>query len=95
MLVNLFNIEMPDSQKLDQALNDKFISKEKFAEEIESIVRRTNMNHIDAIVEYCEEKGIEIESASKLISRPLKEKIKYEAQELNYLKKTSRGKLPL
>lgn len=95
MLVNLFNIEMPDSQKLDQALNDKFISKEKFAEEIESIVQNTNMNHIDAIVEFCEEKGIEIESVSKLISRPLKEKIKYEAQELNYLKKTSRGKLPL
>jgi endonuclease V-like protein UPF0215 family len=95
MLVNLFNIEMPDSQKLDEALNDKFISKEKFAEEIESIVQNTNMNHIDAIVEFCEEKGIEVESVSKLISRPLKEKIKYEAQELNYLKKTSRGKLPL
>jgi endonuclease V-like protein UPF0215 family len=95
MLVNLFNIEMPDSQKLDQALNDKFISKEKFAEEIESIVQRTSMNHIDAIVEFCEEKGIEIESVSKLVSRPLKEKIKFEAQELNYLKKTSKGKLPL
>ena len=95
MLVNLFNIEMPASKKLDDALNDKFVSKEKFAEDIEAIVLRTKMNYIDAIVEYCEEKGIEIESVSKLVSRPLKEKIKCEAQELNYLKKTSRGKLPL
>ncbi len=30
---------------------------------------------------------------AKLISKPLKEKIKYEAMELNFLKKTSRAKL--
>ena len=95
MLVNLFSTEMPDPKKIEEVLNQKFLSKDKFAEEIESIVQNTNMNHIDAIVEFCEEKGIEVESVSKLISRPLKEKIKYEAQELNYLKKTSRGKLPL
>ena len=95
MLVNLFSTEMPDPQELDNALNSKFISKDKFAEEIEAIVLQTKMNYIDAIVEYCEEKGIEVESASKLISRPLKEKIRHEAQELNYLKKTTRGKLPL
>ena len=94
-MVNLFNIEMPESQELNKALNDKFISKEKFAEEIESMVLNTKMTYIDAIVEYCEEKGIEVESASKLISKPLKEKIRCEATELNYLKKTSRGKLPL
>ena len=95
MLVNLFNIEMPESQELNKALNDKFISKEKFAEEIETLVLNTQMNYIEAIIEYCEEKGIEIESVSKLVSKPLKEKLKYEATELNYLKKTTRGKLPL
>jgi len=95
MLVNLFSIEMPDSQEIDQAINDKFVSKDKFAEDIEAIVLQTNMSYIEAIVEYCEEKGIEVESASKLISKPLKEKIRYEATELNFLKKTSRGKLPL
>ena len=47
------------------------------------------------IREALKEKGIEVESVSKLISKPLKEKLKYEATELNYLKKTSRGKLPL
>ena len=95
MLVNLFNIVMPDPKEIDKAIGDKFISKEKFAEEIESRVLNTKMNYIEAIVEYCEEKGIEIESVSKLVSKPLKEKLKYEATELNYLKKTSRGKLPL
>ena len=95
MLVNLFNIVMPDSKEIDKALGDKFISKDKFAEEIENLVLNTSMSYIEAIVEYCEERGIEVESVSKLISKPLKEKLKYEATELNYLKKTSRGKLPL
>jgi hypothetical protein len=94
MLVDLFSIEMPP-KKLDEALNEKFISKDKFTEEIEKIVLSTKQSYIDAIVTYCEEKGIEIENASKLITKPLKEKIRYEATELNYLKKTSRGKLPL
>jgi len=95
MLVNLFNIEMPDSQQVNEAINEKFISKEKFAEDIETIVLENKISYIDAIVDYCEDKGIEIESVSKLVSKPLKEKLKYEATELNYLKKTSRGKLPL
>ena len=95
MLVNLFNIVMPDPTELDKALNDKFISKERFAEDIEALVLTSKMNYIEAIVEYCETKGIEIESVSKLVSKPLKEKLKCEATELNYLKKTSRGKLPL
>ena len=95
MLVSLLNIEMPNPKEVDQALNDKFISKEKFAEEIETLVLNTKMNYIDAIVEYCTDKGIELESVSKLVSKPLKEKIKCNAIELNYLKKTSRGKLPL
>ena len=53
------------------------------------------MNYIDAIVFYCETHEIEIESVPKLISKPLKEKLKYDAQKLNYIKKTSRAKLLL
>ena len=95
MLVNLFNIEMPQPSDINDALNKKFISKEKFAEDIESIVLNSDMNYIDAIVMYCEDNDIEIESVGKLVSKPLKEKIKYNATELNYMKKTSKGKLPL
>jgi hypothetical protein len=95
MLVNLLNIEMPEQNELNKALNEKFVSKEKFASDIEALVLKTNMNYIDAIVLYCEQQGIEIESVGKLISKPLKEKVKFDATELNYLKKTTRGKLPL
>ena len=36
---------------------------------------------------------IDLESVPKLLSKPLKEKIKCEAMELNFLKKTSRARL--
>ena len=94
MLINLFD-SMPNQKAIDEALNQKFISKDKFAEDIEALVLRTKMNYIDAIVEYCTQNEIEVESVSKLLSKPLKEKVKADATELNYLKKTSRGKLPV
>lgn len=95
MLVNLFSTEMPDPKKIEEALNQKFLSKDKFAEDIESLVLHSKMNYIDAIVKYCEDNGIEIETVNKLVNKPLKEKLRWEATELNYLKKTSRGRLPL
>lgn len=94
MLINLFNT-MPTQKEIDEALNQKFISKDKFAEDIEALVLRTKMNYIDAIVEYCSENEIEVESVSKLLSKPLKEKIRAVATELNYLRPTTRGKLPV
>ena len=83
------------TNKLNEELNKKFISKDKFAEDIEALVLRTKMNYIDAIVEYCEQNSIEIESVSKLVSKPLKEKLKCNATELNFMRKTTRAKLPL
>jgi len=95
MLVNLQNITMPNSKELDEALNKNFLNKEIFAEEIELLVLKTNMNYIDAIVQYCSDNNIDLDSVGKLISKPLKDKVKYDATELNYLKKTSRAKLPI
>ena len=86
---------MKTKWNINETINEKFISKEKFAEEVEALVLRTKMNYIDAIVEYCTENEIELETVNKLISKPLKEKIKYDAVELNYLKKTSKAKLPI
>jgi hypothetical protein len=76
---------------------DKFLTPVKFSEDIERIVKESGglVNYIEAVVSYCEENEIEIETVSKLISKPLKEKIKYQAQNLNYMKKTSRGILPV
>ena len=95
MLLNLFNIEMAQPTNVEEEFNKKFLTKSKFAEEIESFVLKHRLNYIDAIVEYCEKNSIDIESVSKLISKPLKEKLKCEAMDLNFLKKTTRAKLPL
>jgi hypothetical protein len=67
----------------------------RFSQDVEKIAYENSMNYIDAIVHYCEKNEIEIESVSKLISKPLKEKLKYDAQKLNFIKKTSRAKLML
>ena len=80
--------------ELDKVLESKFYCPSKFTQEIESLVQTVpDMNYIDAIVYFCEMNSIDLESVPKLISKPLKEKIKYEAMELNFLKKTSRAKL--
>ncbi|QPB08426.1 late promoter transcriptional accessory protein [Synechococcus phage S-H9-2] len=68
----------------------------RFSQDVEKLVlNNSDMNYIDAVIHYCEINEIEIESVSKLVSKPLKEKLKYDAQKLNFMKKTSRAKLML
>ena len=81
------------NEGIDEILEKKFISPSKFAEQIEKTVSEQKIGYIDAIIFYCENNSVDLESVPKLISKPLKEKIKYEAMELNFLKKTSRAKL--
>jgi len=83
------------NDKIKEELDSKFICPQKFAQDIESLVKECKINYIDAIVTYCEENSIEIDNISKLVSKPLKEKLKNDATELNFLKKTTRAKLPL
>ena len=82
--------------ELEKALESKFFCPSRFAQEIESLfMDNEEMSYIDAIIHFCEQNSIDLESVPKLIPKPLKEKIKYEAQELNFLKRSSRAKLPL
>ena len=82
--------------ELEKVLESKFFCPSRFAQEIESLVQNNKgMSYIDAIVHFCELNSIDLESVPKLISKPLKEKIKYQAMELNFLKRSSRAKLPL
>ena len=53
------------------------------------------ISYMDAIVWYCETNKIEIETVSRLISKPLKEKIKAEALNANLLKEKKTGTLPV
>ena len=101
MLESLLNLNcksMPSSETNDfnELLENKFYCSRKFVDEIESIaLENKDMKYIDAIIHFCEKNNIDIESVPKLISKPLKEKIKGEAMELNLLKRTSHAKLPL
>jgi len=80
--------------EFEKVLETKFFCPSKFAQEIESIVQiNKEMNYIDAIIYFCEKNNIDLESVPKLISKPLKEKIKYDAMELNFLKRTSSARL--
>ena len=82
-------------KEVNELLKEKFLDQNKFTQDVEQLVLNTELNYIEAIISYCEEKNIEFESVGKLISKPLKDKLKAEATELNYLNRTSRSKLPL
>jgi len=90
------NIEnMEPSKELEQAIEDKFLTPSKFSLEVEKIVAEENCNYIDAICHYCDLNNIEVDSIAKLVSKPLKERLKYDAIGLNFMKRTSRAKLPI
>lgn len=67
----------------------------EFLQEIEGLVKEKRMEYIDAVVHYCNEQGIEIETAASLIkgSMVMKAKIQDEAETLGYLQRSA--KLPL
>lgn len=65
-----------------------------FSMEIENFVAVTGASYMDAIVHYCDTTGYEIETIAKLITAPLKAKIKMEAENLNFLPKQETIKLP-
>jgi hypothetical protein len=91
--VNIYGDSMKN--ELKEELEKKFITSEKFCQEIEQIVLKEKMNYIDAIVFFCDKNTIEVDTISKLVSKPLKEKLKWDAIRLNFMKKTSKAKLPL
>ena len=86
---------MPENE-LEKVMESKFFCSTRFAQEIETLVlENKDMNYIDAIVFFCDQNSIDVESVPKLVSKPLKDKIKRDAQELNFMKKSSRAKLPI
>lgn len=62
----------------------------KFQQEIETLVAGTDYNYMEAIVEYCNLTGMEIELASTLVNKDLKAKIAIDAENLNMLPKAHR-----
>ena len=95
-LENFLNLNLPSmNDEIKEELSNKFLCPQKFAQDIEQIVKISKVNYIDAIVSYCEQNSIEIDTISKLVSKPLKEKLKCDALHLNFLKKTTKARLPI
>jgi hypothetical protein len=78
-------------------LEEKFMTQSRFSDEVERVVKDSNglTNYIDAVISVCDNYEIEIDTVNKLISKPLKDKIKYDAQKLNFIKRTTMGVLPI
>lgn len=83
------------NEELEKEIDKKFMTPSKFSLEIEKIVSEENINHIEAIIMYCEINGLDVDGIAKLVSKPLKERLKCEAIRLNFMKKTTRAKLPV
>ena len=79
------------SKKKKTMLNEN--DRLEFNEKIASLVTTSNMNYLDAILFYCEEKGLEPETIKGLISAENKENLRNDAEKLNFFPKTS--KLPI
>lgn len=72
-------------------INDlSFVSIVEFTKEIESLVFKYDMEYIDAVIFFCEQRGVDVETAASLIKNnsKLKASIQLEAESLNYLPKT-------
>jgi hypothetical protein len=74
-------------------ISKKFTSANEFSLYIEGKVTEKKLSYMEAIITYCEEADIDVESIKSLVNKSLKEKIQSEAEELNYFKRTA--KLPL
>ena len=60
---------------------------------IENIVKEKDITHMDAVLWYCEQEGLEPDDLGTLLSKGLKEKIEANARELNFLPK--QAQLPI
>ena len=101
--MTIYNYLKPTSKNLlgedmsKEKLEDKFLTPIKFSQEIERLVKKSNglISYLEAVVTYCQENEVELETVPRLMTKPLKERLRHEAERLNYMKKRSKGVLPL
>lgn len=74
---------------------DKIPTPNSFSKMIEKISIEEEISPMEAIVTYCDENQLEIETISKLITGPLKEKIRVEAINRKMLKERITKRLPI
>jgi hypothetical protein len=61
-------------------------------EKIETLVEEYDIDYIDAVIDYCDKNGLELEVVADVIQNlpNLKAKLEIEAENLHFLKKTAR-----
>lgn len=68
-------------------MSPKLDEMEKFSKRIIELVEKDNIGYIDAITEYCQDVGLEMEVAAKLITPFIVSKITEEAMSNNLIEK--------
>ena len=78
-------------------IEEKFMTQGKFTALVKNRVKDSSglINYIEAVTSICEELEIDVTTVKKLISKPLKDKIQWDAARLNYIKRTSKAVLNL
>ena len=64
-----------------------------FSLQIENIAKEKKITHMEAVLWYCKNEGIEPDTVSNLLSKGLKQKIEANARDLNFL--TKQAQLPI
>jgi hypothetical protein len=67
----------------------------KFSLYVEALAIEKNCSHLEAIMLYCEQTGLEVDLAAKLISASLRAKLKIEAEDLNLIQRSNVKRIPL
>lgn len=62
------------------------------SQKIENLVSTHGVDYIDACLLYCEKNGVEIEQLADILKKNpnIKSKLQFEAEQLNFIKKTQR-----
>ena len=72
------------------------ITRKEFTEQVERLLTKgRGCDVMSAIIKVCELNNIEPESAKRLISAPLKEKLQAEAEQLNMINRHTRSQSTL
>lgn len=78
----------------EQEINT-IINVQDFIQTIEDIVEQKRMEYLDAVLYYCQQTGLEIETAAELIKKnaKMKARVRVDAESAGYLPKSA--KLPI
>lgn len=88
-------IENEEAKGLTDAfvITKRFRSPNEFSIYIDEMVVKYKISYMEAVINYCNEIDIDVESIGTLINSKLKEKIQMEAEQANLMK--PRGHLPV